>query len=203
MIETGSAAYQALYCDDDGTVINLDEVQYLDPVPTDRLPILYGLLGDDDPYACLQAVPVLVAWADPRGLRAAADLVENEAIDTGMMPHRLWGVDTAWDELASALAIAHARPQHDGPLVDHLVEQLLARFERHFFDRGMHRLSLAVAKPVLLGPLLTAMHRASAAGKIDQAALLLEAIASIDPQVGWQTISLVVVDGAIPGTGPG
>lgn len=42
--------YNAMYTDETGEVIGLDEVQLLEPIPTERIPKLTGLLLGDDLY---------------------------------------------------------------------------------------------------------------------------------------------------------
>lgn len=80
-------AYQLLYCDDDGDVIGLDEVQLLDPIPADRVPKLRTLLEDSDFFTVYQALKVLVAWQDEAGF--ASGMV-FKSLDEALQWARRW-----------------------------------------------------------------------------------------------------------------
>lgn len=98
--------YHALYEDENGEVITLDEVQYLDPVEN-RTRFLQDLLNHDDLYIQYQAALILAAWADEEGLDKLEEFVDSR-IDKKIevSPHRINGDDNVYDEIAKAIKIS-------------------------------------------------------------------------------------------------
>lgn len=191
MIEPNSEAYKLLYCDDDGDLIMLDEVQLMDEVPAERIEPLRAMLNGDDVYASYQATLVLAAWADPVGLDAAASHIQNNVHEQQLSPHRLLGVDTAYDEIAQALAYGLNNADSAAvSIIEQAAKTLLARYEHHYFRSGMRRLLNKLADADLLAEMTSAVQRTITTGNHYQAAELLVPISRIDPVQAWKLIDL-------------
>lgn len=188
MMDTESQAYRLLYCDDSGETVGLEEVQLLDPWPTDRLGPLRTLLVEGDPTARFHSMLVLVAWGDSVGLEAANRFLHNKQDDaSGISTHRLHGRNLAYDELADALGLSLAN-NVDRAEVTALAVQLLQLFRTEFFESGLERLLSALADPELQDEILRAIGDVSSQGRVQEASELLPALASINPDLTWRTI---------------
>ena len=89
-----------------GDLVGLDEVQLLDPIPTERIPALQNLFNDEDLFLAYQATLIITAWGNVSGLKKAEDFIDNridEKIE--IAPNRIYGYDNVYDELAEAVGL--------------------------------------------------------------------------------------------------
>lgn len=95
-----------LYEDESGELIGLDEVQLLEPIPSSRIPALQQLLNGEDLYLAYQATLILTAWGYEIGLQKTEEFID-ERIDKiiEIAPHRIYGYDNVYDELAEAVGL--------------------------------------------------------------------------------------------------
>jgi hypothetical protein len=198
-IEPGTEAYRLLYCDEDGDGVGLDEVQLLDPIPSERLGPLRTMLVDSDPFVRFQATLVLAAWADPAGLTAAGNLIrEQEIHQLGFSPHRLFATDTAYDQIADALYVgAGIAEPPELAIIRRLTLELLDTFEFHFFRSGLRLLTERIEGPEFAAVISSAVRRAVAEGQYLKASEQMAAIARRQPGTAWSLVYLFVENGAI------
>lgn len=95
-----------LYEDESGDLIGLNEVQLLDPIPTERIFALQDLINDEDLFLAYQANLILTAWGSVLGLRKIEDFIDNR-IDEKLefAPNRIYGYDNVYDKLAEAVGL--------------------------------------------------------------------------------------------------
>ncbi len=170
-----------LYANETGELEGVFEVQLMDPVPVDRIPLVRALLGGPDLVAWSHALLVLLGWGDLTGLAEAERLLESDENPfLGIDTHRLYGADLTYDNIAHALAIGVS--VHDLPRdrASKLARRLLNRSEQVFFQNGLENLITTLDDPALLDETEAAVIRLV---EIDEkkGADLLPALASLDP----------------------
>lgn len=198
MIDPDSTTYRLLYCNQEGELVGLDEVQYLDPYPAERVQPLRALLTGD-PFVRYQASLVLAAWADPVGLDAIAAEIEAEVVhEHKLAPHRISDVDTVYDEYARALWVGLAEegtPEQE--TIGSLALALLAIYEHHYFRTGMRLLAEWLNRPDEVSHIAAALQRAVANHQIAKASELLPAVAMNDPAQAWRLLNLFRTDSGV------
>ncbi len=139
-----------LYEDAVGHVVGLDEVQLLDPIPTERVASMRALLGGADLHLAYQAVLVLTAWGDPVGLGKLEEFVDAR-VDEKMefAPHRISDYDNVYDELAEAVYLfgLSSVDSRDDRL--RILGKLLALYGPCFFESKLKRALLRLDLPAL------------------------------------------------------
>lgn len=167
-----------LYEDAGGHVVGLDEVQLLDPIPTERVASMRALLGGADLYLAYQAVLVLTAWGDPVGLGKLEEFVDAR-VDEKMefAPHRISDYDNVYDELAEAVYLfgLSSVDSRDDRL--RVFGKLLALYGPCFFESKLKRALLRLDLPALAPDVRAALERALGLGRVHLASQLLPPLA--------------------------
>jgi len=184
------AIYQALYTDEAGEVVGLDEVQLLDPILTSRIPELLPLLAGDDLYLAYQAGLVLAAWGVAAGVDYLRHLAEIRVDRTAeLQPHRLSGEDNVYDVLAEALGIA-VLSEYDEQQVAGILRNILALYGDCYFESKLKRTLLRLNPDELLPAIKQAMTLALEQERYYQASQLLPVLAKYDKAYALSQVSL-------------
>lgn len=172
--------YQALYTNEEGQLIGLDEVQLLDPVPTGRIPALLPLLTTDDPYLAYQAGLVLAAWGVEAGVAYLRHLVDIR-IDqtTELAPSRLTGEDNVYDVIGEALGLA-VLSGYDEHAITTGLASVLGLYGECFFEGKLKNILLQLDLPNVLPAVKQAVQLALEHGRYYQASQLLPVLAKYD-----------------------
>ncbi|PJJ61099.1 hypothetical protein [Hymenobacter chitinivorans] len=172
--------FQALYTDEAGEVIGLDEVQLLDPVPAERIPALTALLASEDVYLAYQCGLVLAAWGVEAGVKYLGQLVDTR-IDklVELEPHRLWGEDNVYDVIAEALGIAVLSDYDPGEILL-LLGRILELYGECYFESKLKATLLRSEVSALLPAIKKALQLALEHNRYYQASQLLPVLAKYD-----------------------
>lgn len=172
--------YQALYTDEAGSVVGLDEVQLLDPVPAGRIPELLPLLAGSDLYLAYQAGLVLAAWGVEQGVDYLRHLVAIRIDKTAeLAPGRLTGEDNVYDVIADALGLAVLSGYAEQP-IESLLRSVLALYGECFFESKLKMTLLHRDFPELLLATKQAATLALEHDRYYQASQLLPVLAKYD-----------------------
>lgn len=168
-----------LYEDEDGEVVGLDEVQLLDPVPTERIAPTRALLHSPDLYLVYQAALVLTAWGDPAGLLQIEAMVDAR-VDRQMefAPHRIYDYDNVYDEMADAVYVYGL--SSDAQQEDRLrvFRKLLALYGPCYFESKLKSALLRMEfAGVLVPEMRDALERAQGLGRLYLASQMLPPLA--------------------------
>jgi|GEM_PF-1125863 len=173
-----------LYEDEAGTVVGLDEVQLLDPVPTTRIGPVRALLSSPDEYLAYQAATVLTAWGDAAGLRHLEQLVDGRVDQRlTLAPHRIWGYDNVYDEMARAVACYALSSDAEWPARRRLLGKLLALYGPCFFESNLKATLLGLKLTLaaeLVPAVRAALARTQAQGQLYLASQLLPPLARVE-----------------------
>jgi len=168
-----------LYEDAEGDVVGLDEVQLLDPVPTERIPATRALLRRDDLSLAYQAALVLTAWGDPEGLARVEEFVDTRIdLKTNLAPHRIWGYDNVYDVPAQAVGLYALSSDAQAEDRRRILRKILGLYGVCFFESGLKAVLLRgdIAAD-LLPDVRAALERAMAYDRAYQASRLLPILA--------------------------
>ena len=185
-----SPIYQALYTNEEGELIGLDEVQLLDPVPTGRIPTLLPLLAADDLYLAYQTGLVLAAWGVEPGVAYLRHLVAIR-IDktTELAPGRLTGEDNVYDVIGEALGLA-VLSDYDEHEITTALASVLSLYGECFFEGKLKSMLLQLDLPGLLPAVKQAVKLALEHGRYYQASQLLPVLAKYDHPYAQSQASL-------------
>lgn len=104
MEATRDSIEKALYTDKEGTIIGLPEVQLMEDPPVERFTILREATQLADVDLVYKAAMVLAAWGDDVGLATIEHLIDERIHEKYLLvPHRIYGYDNIYDELAEAV----------------------------------------------------------------------------------------------------
>ena len=172
--------YSALYTDESGEEVGLDEVQLLDPVPAERIPRLILLLGNDDVYMAYQSALVLAAWGVREGVAYFQHFIDARLDKTATLePHRLWGQDNVYDIIAEALEIAVLSGYNRVEVVRTL-KNILQLYGECYFESKLKRVLINLDEQSLLPDIKQAMQSALSHERYYQASQLLPVLAKFD-----------------------
>jgi HEAT repeat protein len=149
-----------LYEDEDGQIIGLDEVQLLEPVPTNRIPEIRQLLDNNDLNLVFQATLVLAAWGDKAGFNKISELIDKKIHNQiQLAPHRLYGYDNVYDLLAEAIEIYGYTQQDHKEIID-IYRKLLDLYGECTFESRLKIALLNHQYDVLANEVIQAINRA-------------------------------------------
>jgi hypothetical protein len=178
--------YNALYTDETGEVIGLDEVQLLDPIPVERIPKLMARLGDADLYLAYQCGLVLAAWGVREGVLYLQRLVATRVDKTADFElHRLWGQDKVYDMIAEALGIALLSGYAKREIVE-LIRNIL----KLYGERRLKQVLLDLEEPELFPLIKQAMSLALDHKRDYQASQLLPVLGRYDSRYARSQLAL-------------
>ncbi|OYD07334.1 hypothetical protein [Paludifilum halophilum] len=102
MFASDTKAYFFLECDEKGEYIGLGEVWEIEEPSLERMDGVQQLALQGDREERYFATLTLLEWMEPIGLDACEKMLESKILDEGrpLAPHRLWGKDCAYEELA-------------------------------------------------------------------------------------------------------
>ncbi|UYZ64889.1 hypothetical protein [Hymenobacter weizhouensis] len=173
--------YNLLYADENGEIVGLDEVQYMDPVPAERIPALVALLQSDDIYVAYQCGLILAAWGVKEGIEHLRMLVETRIDKTAdFEPHRLWGEDNVYDVIARALSMAMQYTDYNKAEITALLARILELYGECYFESKLKYALLDVRVPELMPNIKQALQVALDHGRYYQASQLLPVLAVYD-----------------------
>ena len=172
--------YSALYTDETGEVIGLDEVQLLDPIPVERIPRLIALLGNDDTYMAYQSGLVLAAWGVKEGIAYLQHFIDARLDKrVTLEPHRLWGQDNVYDVIAEALGIAVLSGYNRVEVVC-ILRSILHLYGECYFESKLKGVLINLDEHCLLPDIKQAMQSALKNERYYQASQLLPVLAKYD-----------------------
>jgi hypothetical protein len=177
---------QLLYTDEDGDFVGLYEVQLLDPPPIDRIPNVIELLRYPKIRVAVQAALVLTAWGEVKGLTKIEQLIKQEVHTViNFYPHRLYGYDNLYDELAYAVHLFGLSNESQDAYRESLFKQLLALYGKQMFESKLKYALLKSNFSRLDTDVFKAISRALLYKKIYLASQLLPVLARWNPQSAW------------------
>lgn len=173
--------YNALYTDETGEVVGLDEVQFLDPIPRERIPKLVNLLTSEDLYLAYQCGLVLAAWGVEQGVRYLQHLVTIR-IDklAEFEPHRLWGQDNVYDVIARAFSMALQYTDYNKEELIAALSEILNLYGECYFESRLKYALIDNDVPELFLRIKQAMQLALDHERYYQASQLLPVLAKYD-----------------------
>lgn len=178
-----------LYEDESGDVIGLDEVQLLDPIPTERVDSLRELLNSKDSYVAYQAALILAAWNDDEGLTKIEGLIDNKIhLTMEVSPHRLYGYDNVYDEIAWALYLSIEDDENPPEHVLNLIKKILKLYGPCDFEGSLKLCLLDINCSNLLPDIYKALERALDLNKEYLASQLLPVLAKWNHVKKWEII---------------
>ena len=183
--------YNALYTDETGEVVGLDEVQLLDPIPRERIPVLVNLLTGEDLYLAYQCGLVLAAWGVEQGVRYIHHLVTIR-IDklANFEPHRLWGQDNVYDVIARALSITLRFTDYNKEEIITALSEILSLYGECFFESKLKYALIDSDVSQLLLDIKQAMQSALSHERYYQASQLLPVLAKYDKVYAFAQIDM-------------
>lgn len=179
-----------LYDDETGKAADIEVVQALDPIPLERIPRLRMLLSHEDLFVVFQAAKVLTAWADPVGLNALEALIDQRVHRVmEFSPHRIYGYDNVYDELAEALDGYRTRSHEEAAQRRRIFEKLLELYGPCDYQGQLKKALMAQEFPELQVAIEAAIGRAKGCGKAYLASQLLSPLAVTNPTRAVQRFS--------------
>jgi hypothetical protein len=98
--------YNALYSDEYGDIVGLDEVMTLDHPIQDRIVLLESLLNNEDLYVAYQSASILTAWGNNHGVDFLIQLIEkNVSSEINLAPNRFNNFDDIYDQIGSTVRL--------------------------------------------------------------------------------------------------
>lgn len=183
-----------LYEDEAGSIIGLDEVQLLDPIPTKRVGFLRELLNSKDLYVAYQSALILVAWDNEEGLKSIEGFIDNKIHMTmEVSPHRLYGYDNVYDEIAWALYLSIEDDQNPSEFVLNLIKKILKLYGPCDFEGSLKLCLLDINCSTLLSDVYKALERALDFNKEYLASQLLPILAKWNHDKRWEIIESFLV----------
>lgn len=182
-----------LYEDEAGNVIGLDEVQLLDPIPTKRVELLRELLDNEDLYLTYQSALILAAWEDKEGLKMVESFIDNKIhLKQEISPHRLYGYDNVYDEIAWALYLSIDNDQKPSDYVFSLMKKLLKLYGPCDFEGSIKLCLLDIECSKIIDDIYEAFIRALDFNKEYLASQLLPVIAKWNHSKRWDIIQTIL-----------
>lgn len=183
----------ALYLDDSGEVVGLDEVQLLENPSLARVRTLESAFRGDDIELLYRAALVLSAWGNDKGLDAIERLVDSNVDRMGVnVPHRIYGYNNIYDEIANAVFLFGHSNGHRPSDKKRIYSKLLALYGPYDFESKIKHALLASDVRGLLPELQRAFERALELAKPYLASQLLPIITKNTPEEGWRLICLLL-----------
>lgn len=180
----------ALYEDDSGTMVGLDEVQLLETHSPDRVAILHAALRSQDLELRYRAALVLAAWEDDQGLDDIERLVDMRIDTKGVtVPHRIHGYNNIYDEFAYAVYLFGNASRRVADQ-KRIYSKLLALYGPCDYESKLKHALLRSDFRELLPDVEQACRRAVAADKAYLASQLLPVLAKWNPEVAWPLFPL-------------
>jgi len=189
--ESGSRAYQLLYCDDEGEEVGLDDIFLLDPISADRLAATQSLLSDENPLIRFQAALILTAWGNDAGLDALETMIRQGGRDGfNLSLDRLTGEDNRFDDMANPIHYYAFFSDGDKSRTLHALGELLRIYPDHSFKSGLKYVLPFYTEPEISGKVREAIVQCQHSGRTYQASQLLPVLAKMDPEACWQLLPL-------------
>jgi hypothetical protein len=182
-----------LYEDEAGNIIGLDEVQLLDPIPTQRVGLLRELLRNNDFYVAYQSALILAAWNDEEGLRTIEGFIDNKIhLTMEVSPHRLYGYDNVYDEIAWAIYLSIEDDENPPEYVLNLIRKILKLYGPCEFEGSLKLCLLDINCSKLLPDIYKAFERAMDLNKKYLASQLLPILAKWNHVKCWEIIKTLL-----------
>ncbi len=178
----------ALFRDDSGTLVGLDEVQLLENPSCHRIAVLHSALQSQDLEVRYRAALVLTAWGDEKGLDEIERLVDLRIDREGIViPQRIDGYNNIYDEFAYAVYL-FGEAEHCRAKRHKIYKKLLELYGSHDFESKLKYSLLQTEFRELLPDVKQAYRRALAIGKVYLASQLLPVLAKWDSEVAFALI---------------
>lgn len=188
---------RALYYDDDGLLVGLDEIQLMENPATERVQTLKFALSLPDLELQYRAAMVLAAWGDDAGLDAIESLIDARIDRLGVeVEHRIYGYNNIYDEFAYAMKL-YAISCRRLPDQCRIYRKLLALYGEFCFEGRLKQSLLSVDSSELLPDVIDASHRAWERGRFYLASQLLPVIASWSPPLAWELLPRFLTDAIV------
>jgi hypothetical protein len=116
---------------------DLNEVQLLEKIDSERVEKLKLLLHNDDQYIAYQAMLILLAWSVPEGFELLDRFITEKWDEkTNFEPHRIYNEDNVYDVIANALYIATLNGKNEQELYPY-IKQFLNIYGDRFFESNL------------------------------------------------------------------
>ncbi|ODC03111.1 hypothetical protein BFW38_05685 [Terasakiispira papahanaumokuakeensis] len=199
MLSPHSEEYKALYTDEFGDVVGLDEVQLLDPPLEERVPLLSKILNSSDHYLSYQATLILTAWGKDIGLENLEKIVNNEEVsNSDFSPNRITNEDNVYDELSYAVHL-YGLSGGDRSNMLRIFKKILSIYPKYFFESKLKHSLLKNQFIELIPSVENAIKETLLNKKYYQASQLLPVLTKLDSEKGWQTVQKFI---ALPKSTP-
>ncbi len=180
----------ALYTDESGSLIGLDEVQLLDRPPLERFSILQAALESQDLEIRYRAAVVLAAWGDDQGLDAIEDMIDNRIDQKGIcVPHRIHQYNNIYDEFAYAIYLFGHSGRRSSDL-SRIFKKILQLYGPCRFESKLKNALLAREDRDIIPSIESACERALDSGEPYLASQLLPVLAKWEPEKAWSLVPL-------------
>lgn len=112
----------------------LDEVQLMEIIPTERIFKLIALLDNESKFIAYQAMLILTAWNIEEGFKSVDKFIEEQPDkEYNFEPHRIWGKDNVYDDIAYALYISTLKSNNEKKIIPYFIK-LLNLYDKKYFD---------------------------------------------------------------------
>ena len=116
---------------------DLNEVQLLEIIDSDRIEKLKLLLHNDNQYIAYQAMIILLAWAIPEGLQQLDKFISEKWDEKeNFEPHRIHGEDNVYDVISNALYISTLNGKSIEELYTY-IKHFLSIYGDKFFESNL------------------------------------------------------------------
>ncbi|MCS3870518.1 hypothetical protein J3D55_003434 [Chryseobacterium ginsenosidimutans] len=116
---------------------DLNEVQLLEKIDSDRVEKLKLLLHNDDQYIAYQAMLILLAWSIPEGFEQLDRFITEKWDEKeNFEPHRIYNEDNVYDVISNALYIATLNGKNEQELYPY-IKQFLNLYGDNFFESNL------------------------------------------------------------------
>lgn len=123
------------YYNEDGEEgYDFDEVKLLEKIDPDRVDKLKKLIFHNDKMIAYQAMIILVSWGIEEGFNKLNVFID-EKYDSHYEyePHRIWGEDNVYDEIADAISISIINTNDEEKAISFYIK-LLSLYHVKFFE---------------------------------------------------------------------
>jgi hemerythrin superfamily protein len=116
---------------------DLNEVQLLEKIDSERVEKLKLLLHNDDQYIAYQAMLILLAWSIPEGFELLDRFITEKWDEkTNFEPHRIYNEDNVYDVITNALDISTLNGKNEQELYPY-IKQFLNIYGDNFFESNL------------------------------------------------------------------
>ncbi|MCU0430588.1 MAG: hypothetical protein MUF42_11520 [Cytophagaceae bacterium] len=171
--------YSLLYRDEEGELVGLEEVQLLDPIPVNRIPLLLNYISKEDEYVSYQIALVLTSWGQNQGLDWIMEKMLNFDSKNSIDIDRFGEADLFYEKAIESIYFYTLSGGDRVAAINSIEKALDVFFE--FYVNGRFRNALFKLKPFELKfKILNLFQFSLDKNKLDRIAALLPVVAILD-----------------------